>query len=354
MTTRLSIVAIALLTTAACAERNEFAVFEFEVMDGEVVCDTTGVDGSCRSPHPRMQVKREYIRTPGSISMAGPASNNLWWMELAARRTGNTRARMTLTGPGGKFMESRFQTRGFDSRQTSGVVLLPENNDCPCQAGQFELSFRAPGRDGIVGTADDEQRRLSRGRIRTDGRPFCQRRAVLPIVEGELVVKRVACPVDPGFTPNGSNGTVTSTPAPGDNSGWSLGFDDHPECIFFGWDDDDQWVWTGDSSDWDAQQAEEEGWYDDDWASSDDNGEGWSDSWDDSFGDSGGSGNSWSGDSGGGSWGDDSSDDWGSWGDDSSSDWGDDSWGDDWGSDDSSDWGDSSSDDDYWDDDDGW
>jgi hypothetical protein len=246
----------------------------------------------------------------------------------------------------------------FSATHVAGRIELSWDRGCPCQTGRLELLLRDSGDDGVIDTADDQTRRISKARLRRGVRPFCHRRAVLEIKTGLLVVGSRSCPVKR----SGGGG--------GHACGWGVG-----GGWFSGWNDDGWYdeEWDGDwDSGWDDEDFDD-GWCDCDWTDDDyyyDGGwsdDGWGGGWcDDGWG-SGWGDDGWGGGSSGSSssgwddddwWDDGGSSGWG--GSDSGSDWGSDDWwddsdsgSDDWGSDDSgSDWGDSGGDD--WGDDDWW
>lgn len=297
----ISVVALSAMVAACAAETPKRAVFEFEVIDGAAFC-TTGSPIEARCMPSRGATPSEYVRTPGQLASSGPASDALNWMDFGAQRDSGARARVVMDRQGGKLLESQFKSLAFNSQRMSGIIELPVDDECPCQAGRFELTFQAAGPDGILDTGDDQHRRLSRGRIRTDGRPFCSQRMVLPVVSGELTVNKVACPVA-RTNGGGSGGTVTSGSSNNTTAATNALFADlfdHESCVFFGWDDEESYTWNGGLEDWNSSEAADNGWYDNSWDDAPGTGDDWANNWDESA--------DWN-DSTDGGWGDDGSSD---------------------------------------------
>ena len=301
-------VPLALLLVAGCMPEKEPPAVELDLTD----------DGSTTAA-------AEYHRTQIRLRELPPSvgyPHGLMVASFQLRRHSGVRAEVMLevpvqvdassAQPRASYTEHSLGSPVFQSARVAGRIELSWDAGCPCQTGRFELLFTDPGPDGVLDTDDDQQRRLTRARLRRGSRPFCHARSELEIHNDVLVVGSRACPVRRGS----SGGEVGAACAWGGTS-WVTG-----------WNDD--------------------GWYDEEWVGEYDDGaeDGWCEEWTDECQDCGYSDDGWSDDG----WGDD----WGSGGSGSSGGWGDDDWGDDdWGDDD---WGDDDWGDDGWDDggDDGW
>jgi hypothetical protein len=369
---------LALAALAGCwPEAAPPPALELDLYDQPVTCDAAR--GTCRAPDGRAaapEYHRIRVRLTELPSSTTYPKGGLLITGRLQRPSGNTgylsiqipMVRGAVTDGTGEPKVEYTEHRGpellFSATHAAGRIELSWDRSCPCQTGRLELLLRDAGADGLIDTADDQVRRLSRARLRRGDRPFCHRRSVLDIRPDLLVVGTRACPVKRSGSSGGGYACGW-----GLGVGWSTGWNDD------GWYDEE---WDGD---WDGGWDDEcfdDGWCDCEWTDDDyyygdgwsDDGwggewgdDGWESGWgDDGWGGGGGSGSSSSGSSGGWDdddwWGDGGSSGWGGGGDD----WGDDDWwddsgsDDDWGSDDSGsdwgddDWGDDGGDDDWWDD----
>ncbi|MEM9194614.1 MAG: hypothetical protein AAGF12_35880, partial [Myxococcota bacterium] len=82
-----------------------------------------------------------------------------------------------------RYTEFEDQVPVFSSTSVRGVIRLPVpfDNDCGCSDGQFDLEFVDHGSDEVLGTEDDQVRRLTRARFSWD-RAYC----VSPVFFGPL------------------------------------------------------------------------------------------------------------------------------------------------------------------------
>lgn len=102
----------------------------------------------------------------------------------------------------------------FEGRLTSAFLEVAESPACPCTNMRLEARFIDAGPDGLVGTQDDQQRRINAGLI-AEGGVGCRSNITLPLADGLRVVE-VPCPTGTG---GGTGGGSTDPPPTGGGGG---------------------------------------------------------------------------------------------------------------------------------------
>ncbi len=115
----------------------------------------------------------------------------------------------------------------FSAQRVAARIELPSKllgkpDGCACLDGRLELLATSAGPDGVPGTADDEVRRLSRGRFNAAASGFCAGARVLDVSAG-FEIAPLTCPAPtvpgPAPTPGPGTGTGTGTGSHGGGSG---------------------------------------------------------------------------------------------------------------------------------------
>lgn len=249
----------------ACAEDGANGVGTVDLYDRPVACDVE--TSLCSDPRrPDVRVAPDDPRRSG-VSFTSRAASQYGasglYLYLELHRPGGTIGSLELDlptdgGGGGRtphavYQEHRDGARVFSSGARAGRVELPAGEGCPCQDILLELVFTDPGPDGILGSEDDQARRLSRGVV-TAGGAFCLAPRLLTIAsEDTLEVGRscAALPATPGSTsqPPSSGGSYPQSVEVGcaadpshedsgcDGSGSDYDYDDGSGCGGDDWGD---------------------------------------------------------------------------------------------------------------------
>lgn len=186
----------------ACAQDGTNGVGSVDLYDRPVACDSQ--TALCSDPRlPGVRVAPDDPQRSG-VSFTSRAASQYGesglYLYLELHRPGGTIGSLELDLPteGGSagraphavYQEHRDGVRVFSSGARAGRVELAAGESCPCQDTLLELVFTDPGPDGILGSEDDQTRRLSRGVVAAGG-VFCLAPRLLTIAsEGTLEVGR--------------------------------------------------------------------------------------------------------------------------------------------------------------------
>lgn len=188
---------------SACSETGAHGGFRLEIYENTASCDVAA--GLCYDADGRELAQQKLVGSALVSRLASTfAREGLLFSTTTPLRDGRIAVlefdASTYPMPGETprvyYSEHRGSIQVFRATHITGQITLPPLSECPCSEGRMELEIIDAGEDGIAGTEDDQQRRITRGLISMSGR-YCTTGTMLPISE-TLEVDGMRC-----LIPNG-------------------------------------------------------------------------------------------------------------------------------------------------------